>query len=91
MKTLEEAASDYAESIDDNDYTIETESAFKAGYSFSKQWIDIKDEKPKYYRPVIVEGNMVVWRAWSESFDDIYTINGTDVVLKEKPKRWRLI
>ena len=91
MKTVEEAAKEYAESIDDNDYIIETESAFNAGYSFSKQWIDIKDEKPEYYQPVIVEGNMVVWRAWSESFGDIYTINGTDVVLSEEPKKWRPI
>ena len=46
MKTIEEASKDYSESFEDNDYTIETESAFTAGVEFAQSWIDIKEEIP---------------------------------------------
>lgn len=93
MKTVSDGAIEFLKSgegrsIDGGYIPIEW---FNAGYSFAKQWTDIKYEKPEYYLPVIVEGNMIVWRAWSESSGDIYTINGTDVVLREEPKRWRPI
>ncbi len=39
MKTAEQAAVEYAESLEDNDYTIETEAAFKAGAEFAQRWI----------------------------------------------------
>ena len=41
MKTAEQAAVEYAESLEDNDYTIETEAAFKAGVEFAQRWIQI--------------------------------------------------
>lgn len=41
MITAEQAAVEYAESLEDNDYTIETESAFKAGVEFAQRWIQI--------------------------------------------------
>ena len=97
MQTLEKTSLEYANKYVSGCRDIypanqgEFIDAFEAGYSFAKQWTDIKDEKPEYYLPVIVEGNMIVWRAWSESFGDIYTINGTDVVLSEEPKKWRPI
>ena len=37
MKTAEQAAVEYAESIEDNDYTIETEAAYKAGAEFAQR------------------------------------------------------
>jgi hypothetical protein len=37
MITAEQAAIEYAESLEDNDYTIETEAAFKAGAKFAQQ------------------------------------------------------
>ena len=65
---------------------------FEAGVEFAESWIDINDEKPEYYLPIIIyteDGCVISWRAWSETHGDVYTINGTDIVLKETPKRWR--
>lgn len=70
------------------------EIAFNLGVEYSKHWIEFSDENPEYYTTVILDtskGPVIAWRAWSEQFGDIYTINGTDVVLKEKPKKWRSI
>ena len=46
MNTIEQAAIDYAESLEDNDYTIETEAAFKAGAEFAQRWIPVEEELP---------------------------------------------
>ena len=46
MKSIEQAAEDYANSLEYNDYTIETEAAFKAGVEFAQQWISVDDELP---------------------------------------------
>ena len=46
MTTIEQAAIDYAESLEDNDYTIETEAAFKAGSEFAQRWISVEEELP---------------------------------------------
>ena len=48
MKTIEEAAIDYALSREDNDYTIETEMAFEAGVEFAQRWIPVQEELPEY-------------------------------------------
>jgi len=37
MKIIEDAAKEYAESLEDNDYTIETEFAFRAGVEFAQR------------------------------------------------------
>ena len=65
---------------------------FEAGVEFAETWINIEDEKPEYYFPIIIyteDGCVIAWRAWSETHGDVYTISGTDVILKETPKRWR--
>ena len=46
MKTAEQAAVEYAESLEDNDYTIETEAAYKAGAEFAQRWIPMNEELP---------------------------------------------
>jgi len=46
MKTVKEASKEYAESLKDNDYTIETESAFLAGIEFAQRWISVEEELP---------------------------------------------
>ena len=58
MKTIEDAARDYAESFEDNDYTIETEFAFKAGVEFAQRWISVEDEPPTLGVPVICKYNL---------------------------------
>ncbi len=55
MKTAEQAAVEYAESFEDNDYTIETEFAFKAGVNFAQRWISVEEELPTPYEQVIVK------------------------------------
>ena len=65
---------------------------FDAGVEFAESWINIEDEKPEYYLPIIIyteDGCVIAWRAWSETHGDVYTINGTDIIVKEAPKRWR--
>ena len=47
MKTAEQAAVEYAESLEDNDYTIETEAAFKAGAQFAIDELASKFEQLK--------------------------------------------
>lgn len=107
MKTIEKAASIYAEPIAtytyyngmDNLTYCDLEKcmvdSFKAGADFAQQFINIEDEKPEYYEPVIIElqnGGVIAWRGWSEIYGDTYTINGTDIYLMAKEvKRWRPI
>ena len=58
MKTIEEASNDYALSRDDNDYTIETEMAFKAGVEFAQRWITVEEELPPLGVPVTCKYNV---------------------------------
>ena len=55
MKTIEEAARDYALSREDNDYTIETEMAFNAGVEFVQRWIHVDEELPRIGEKVITK------------------------------------
>lgn len=55
MKTIEEAARDYALSREDNDYTIETEMAFTAGVEFATKWIPVEEELPRIGEKVITK------------------------------------
>ena len=65
-ETLEQAAEDYANSFEYNDYTIETEAAFKAGVEFAQRWISIEDELPNFdkenpfkkYLVKVIEGSI---------------------------------
>ena len=93
--TIEQAAVEYAESLEDNDYTIETEAAFRAGAEFAQKMTSFDKEKPPYYEPVIIEYNelhIIAWLAWSEEWGYVWTVNGTDVWLEHKPNiKWRTI
>ena len=94
MKTIEEAAIEYSKKQYGYDpiMRFQCETHFEAGIEFAQSWILMKDEKPEYYTPVIVDtkdGEIIAWRAWSETYGDIYTINGTSIVLKEIPTKWR--
>ena len=55
MNTIEQAAIDYAESLEDNDYTIETEAAFKAGSEFAQRWISVDEVLPEIGEKVITK------------------------------------
>ena len=57
MKTIEEAARDYALSREDNDYTIETEMAFESGIEFAQRWIPVEEELPEIGEKVITKMN----------------------------------
>ena len=61
MKTIEEAAKEYAENLN---YTMEAkhnmcpmdfEKSFKRGASFAEEWISIKDELPDYDQPILTK------------------------------------
>jgi len=58
MKTVEQAANEYAISREYNDYTIETEMAFEAGVKFAQRWTPVKEELPPIGIPVICKYNM---------------------------------
>ena len=92
MKTIEEALNIAYNECKSNAYFG---NGFKKGVEFAQQFINIEDEKPEYYEPVIIElqnGGVIAWRGWSEVYGDTYTINGTDIYLMAKEvKRWRPI
>ena len=92
MKTIEEALNIAYDECKSNAYFG---NGFKKGVEFAQQFINIEDEKPEYYEPVIIElqnGGVIAWRGWSEIYGDTYTINGTDIYLMAKGvKRWRPI
>lgn len=57
-------------------------------------WTKISQEKPPYYKPVILKNGIyevIAWRAWSEDYGDIYTINETDIIWDKKPIVWKHI
>lgn len=96
MKTIKEAAMNYCSRTDGYKFISHSPfESFEAGVEFAQQFINIEDEKPEYYEPVIIElqnGGVIAWRGWSEIYGDTYTINGTDIYLMAKEvKRWRPI
>lgn len=54
------------------------------------KWINIDSDPPSYYEPVLCQsknGSMAVcWRANDDSVEDIYTIAGTDIIMKDVVK-----
>ncbi len=92
-ETIEQAAEDYANSFEYNDYTIETEAAFKAGVAFAQQWVDINKESPQYYQTVLADNGkyMAVVARVSDGDEDFYPICGTDVIMSPDPIKWRTI
>jgi len=47
MRTIEEAAKEYSDSLQDNEYTIETEASFANGVAFAQRWIPIDEDLPE--------------------------------------------
>ncbi len=96
MKTIKQAAYEYA--IDNSFIGKETiiYNAFIAGTEFANRWIQISEEKPKYYDSCLVKFEngeiLLVWRAWIESTEsDIYTICGTNIIADSNPIEWKPI
>ena len=84
MRTVELSAIEYAQNIDDNDYTIETESAFIAGVKFAQRWVPIEEELPEKLVQVIVK------------FEDgwctcTWITEDGDFAFNVKPTHWRPI
>ena len=73
MKTIEDAARDYAESFEDNDYTIETEFAFKAGAEFAQRWISVEEELPDIGEEVLVKRELRQGDTWVQRFCSVST------------------
>ena len=84
MKTIEEAAIDYALSREDNDYTIETEMAFEAGVEFAQRWIHVEEYLPEKSKQVIVKLENG-WHTCTWIMED-----GT-FAFNVKPTHWRYI
>ena len=96
MKTIKQAAYEYA--IDNSFIGKETiiYNAFIAGTELDNRWIQISEEKPKYYDSCLVKFKngeiLLVWRSWSESIGtDIYTICGTNIIADSEPIEWKPI
>ena len=92
-ETIEQAAEDYANSFEYNDYTIETEAAFKAGVKFAQRWTYIEEELPNYYQIVLADNGeyIAVVARVSDGDEDFYPICGTDVIMSPNPIKWRPI
>ena len=73
MNTIEQAAIDYAESLEDNDYTIETEAAFKAGAEFAQRWIPVDEELPEIGEQVLAKKELRDGDTWVQNFYSIVT------------------
>ena len=84
MRTVELSAIEYAQSIDDNDYTIETESAFIAGVKFAQRWIPIEEELPEKVVQVIVK----LENGWCTC---TWITEDGDFAFNVKPTHWRPI
>lgn len=68
MKTAEQAAVEYAESLEDNDYTIETEAAFKAGAEFAQRWISVEEELPPIGEMVLTKMEKRHGDTWVQNY-----------------------
>jgi len=95
MRTIDEAAKEYADkpAMDkERMFRSTTITDFKAGVEFAQKWISVKEEKPEYYKPVNVKSGNLETTAWrANNLRDIYTISGTNIVLKETPTHWKPI
>ena len=96
MKTIKQAAYEYA--INNSFIGKETiiYNAFIAGTEFANRWIQISEERPKYYDSALVKFEngeiLLVWRAYSELIEsDIYTIFGTNIIVDSNPIEWKPI
>ena len=55
MKTIEEAAKEYAEKFTYPHNKIPNERGFKAGVEWAQEWISVENELPKLYEKVFVK------------------------------------
>ena len=85
MKTIEQAAVEYAESLEDNDYTIETEAAFKAGAEFAQRWISVEEELPNEMECVLLKSEYL----GSINYDVGFLMRGKFKTKNGKPTHWR--
>ena len=96
MKTLKQAAYEYAISKSFIGKEKIPYNAFIEGSEWSQKWIKISEKNPKYYDSSLVKFKsgeiLLVWRTWSESIEsDIYTICGTNIIVDSKPVEWKPI
>lgn len=99
MKTIDELAieNQYPYKLKYGMWAVEiteniSRNSFKKGVEIAQRWIPIEEELPVYYKPVNVKFGILettAWRAWSETSGDLYTINGTDVIMENTPTHWR--
>ena len=99
MKTIEEAAREH---VKNKQLFTVSEKSFKAGVEFAKRWIPVEEELPPYYETVNVKFIEIInnkklenitsaWRANSTGDKEIWTINGTSIILTKKIIAWRPI
>jgi len=77
-------------------YNVGLENGYKKCTDKYNRWIQISEEKPKYYDSALVKFEngeiLLVWRAYSELIEsDIYTIFGTNIIADSKPVEWKPI
>jgi len=77
MKTIEQAAKDYAErnTLNTGADRTKRENSFKAGADFAQQWISVEDELPEERIIVLVRFNNSSL-ALAEIMDDLWIIYG---------------
>lgn len=63
MKTIEEAAKEYAGNLSSSEiFRSQHDKDFKAGVEFAQRWISVEEEIPdRYYIPVIVKDSGGNW------------------------------
>jgi hypothetical protein len=64
MKTIEEAAAEYAEKELNGLQYLTAEDAFKAGVEFAQRWIPVEEEYPPIGKLVQVKGNYSDTEVW---------------------------
>ena len=85
MKTIEQAAWEFAEeNTDSESYVGGTYSGFKAGVEFAQRWIPVEDEIPEKFKQVIVKLENG-WHTCTWIMED-----GT-FAFNVKPTHWRYI
>ena len=93
MKTIEQAAKEYADSLKLDDahriskqqFEEYAQDDFKAGVEFATKWHSFKDNRPPYYTTCLVKVHektepISAWLA-NTGDSDVWTICSTDIVL----------
>ena len=93
MKTIADLALDY---VNFSSITFPEEAvkkAFKKGVEIAQKWIDIEEELPEYYQPILADNGeyITVIARVSDGDEDFYPICGTHVCMYPDPIKWRPI